>query len=964
MSDILQTSNTSSGVQLDTSFSNFVLDNGPGSVVVDLRGLGAARALNLINGHRVAPAGIGGAPSSADLSLIPSLAINRIDLLLDAASSVYGSDAVAGVVNIILRKDLEGLEIQGGIDQPFIDAGHSKSFGLIWGINNDQNNIVFSGEYQEYNAVQAEDIRYYRGCPTYYQEDQNGNILTEQSESFPGLTNLQCQYDLHNRIYIPVSRGYGSVYYTEGKTNIGIPNFSENYFRGKFLDTDGDGKIDVNIKDSYYNASAPGGFNGKADFFPHNKLYSFMSYGEHNFNKYDDLSAFFEAMYSNRLTESVAAPSILFPEVPANNPFNPCNMETNGGTGCLENLGLRASLPVSAIIRLLGDRNETKSRISLIRVLGGLKGNLNILNKVYSGFQNWTHNSNLTYSRSSGYSRTKGVSKERLNLSLYTTIQDPDLPGQYICGHDYDGDGRPDSGGVLGAFGDNHIPVCVPINLFAPDVFNKHKLSPKEEAWLFVPRTVTTVYEMVLFSSIFQGELFKLPWNNLSTNAAFGVEYRFENIDSQPDRVTREAELWGYFKDLGAEGSKDLYEAFFEIDTPLISDKPFIYNLHLNASARYTREQYYGSALTYSGKLKYQITDYLTLRGTYGTSFRAPSLREQFLKGISGFSGGRSDPCIVPNRALDNDGNYLPSRDTRTSIVLENCRKAGVDPTSLGVNGAPGIESFQKGSTDIKEETSKSKTVGIVFEQPWTDAFDLKLSATYYDIDLRNTIINPSVGYIFFQCYYRSETDYCSKVNRDPNTGFTKTIDRNFINIGYNKIKGIDYNLRFRKDFSIRGNSYTFTTDLRATNQFQNNIKTVSSLFKYAGDINFPRWRGRALFSVEKDNKLSLYWRIDIQGRSQNEPEEYKNSGTTCSEEKNITCRDITKLPDYFLHTFSVNWKPSSWSFTAGIRNVFDDRPPFVADSAAWNVSILNVPTGSGYNLLGRSLFLNVRKSF
>jgi iron complex outermembrane receptor protein len=109
--DILQDSTASSGQQIDLTFQGFVLNNGPGSSTVSLRGLGEARTLVLMNGRRLAPAGVEGAPFAANLNQIPASMVQQYDILLDGASSVYGSDAIAGVANVIMRKDFDGLEI-------------------------------------------------------------------------------------------------------------------------------------------------------------------------------------------------------------------------------------------------------------------------------------------------------------------------------------------------------------------------------------------------------------------------------------------------------------------------------------------------------------------------------------------------------------------------------------------------------------------------------------------------------------------------------------------------------------------------------------------------------------------------------------------------------------------------------------------------------------------------------------
>ena len=145
-SSILQNTSVSAGQQIDASFAGFVLDNGPGATTVDLRGLGAGRTLVLVNGRRLAPAGVEGAPSSPDLSLVPGGLVESYDLLLDGASSIYGSDAVAGVVNATLRRDFDGFEVDLFRSQPQQTGGEETQINLTWGASNDRGFIGFGAE--------------------------------------------------------------------------------------------------------------------------------------------------------------------------------------------------------------------------------------------------------------------------------------------------------------------------------------------------------------------------------------------------------------------------------------------------------------------------------------------------------------------------------------------------------------------------------------------------------------------------------------------------------------------------------------------------------------------------------------------------------------------------------------------------------------------------------------------------
>lgn len=138
--DILQDSTMATGQQIDSTFQGFVLDNGPGASTLSLRGLGTGRTLLLMNGRRIGPAGVEGAPTAADLNLLPGSLIERYDVLLDGASSVYGSDAVGGVTNVILRSDFDGFEAEiyakESVHQPgMID---DTTFNITYGYNSDR----------------------------------------------------------------------------------------------------------------------------------------------------------------------------------------------------------------------------------------------------------------------------------------------------------------------------------------------------------------------------------------------------------------------------------------------------------------------------------------------------------------------------------------------------------------------------------------------------------------------------------------------------------------------------------------------------------------------------------------------------------------------------------------------------------------------------------------------------------
>ncbi|MEM8685612.1 MAG: TonB-dependent receptor plug domain-containing protein, partial [Pseudomonadota bacterium] len=232
---ILQRSESAAGQQIDATFQGFVLDNGPGSQTLNLRGLGADRTLLLLNGRRLAPAGVEGAPVNPSLNLIPSTLVDRYDLLLDGASSVYGSDAVAGVGNLILRKDFDGLELQANGNINPGGAGEDYIVSAAWGFNTDRAFFGIGAEYAFRDEVTLGDRDFLSGCNTHYEIDQNGNILTTGLRDnaivrnrTPGVTvsESECKISgISGRTFIPFTR-VGSVYFPANGNIANIPGLN------------------------------------------------------------------------------------------------------------------------------------------------------------------------------------------------------------------------------------------------------------------------------------------------------------------------------------------------------------------------------------------------------------------------------------------------------------------------------------------------------------------------------------------------------------------------------------------------------------------------------------------------------------------------------------------------------------------------------------------------------------------
>ena len=1019
---VLQESTVATGLQIDTTFNGFVLDNGPGAQTIDLRGLGAARTLTLVNGRRIGASGVEGVPSVPDLNMIPNSLIDRYDVLLDGASSIYGSDAVAGVVNAILRKDFEGFEAEVSYVLPEVSGGDTQQYSALWGTTSDRGFVGFAAEYTREDNITLDDREIFGDCTTNVEETLDGRVLTGNralARSLPaGSTPTDCTTAFGvNRIFadpLPSEAFFwGSLYYTPGRSNIDeltgieIANFSElNLFGSDFY------------LEQFFAGGAPSPFSGtdpdvdaSSPFFQSNgqpqerqrdvraftETVSTYSYGEYEIGGPVNAAAYFEAGMTNRRTRLQGEGSDgLFAVLPSDNPFNPCNPAATGvqGADCglafdiavqalfggsrLSDFGFpnpqQGARPVEVQVRVnnQGEDDTTEVDVTQYRLVGGLRGDLPIGN-------NWTWDISASYDRSYGSARRVIFDDESLALSLATTIEDPNNPGEFICGLDVDGDGVPDPGQAFPLGASNAAPDCVPVNLLAPSLYQTgggEFATQAEYDYLRSIRTFDTLVEQTLVSAVFTGDLFELPAGTVA--GVVGFEYRQDSIDSQPDDVARTGSGFGFFSDRGATGRRDLYEAFYELEIPLVAGEPLVEELTLNTSGRFTEETEFGEAFTYSINGVYRPTNYLTFRAGYGTSYRAPNLREQFIEGQSGFLG-LTDPCVVPESAVGGGGVgvYDPTGDTRDQIVLDNCTAAGVDPTQLGIGGSAvrSVEVFTFKGSQLNEETSTSWNAGVVLEQPWFDFFDLQFAATYYDINVEDTLVELSPTFALDECYSQvpnQQSPLCSLIRRDA-LGFLFEIDTPFVNQDEEIVQGIDFNVVAGYDLTVFERELSLGLDARVNNTLER-VSVINAPgatpFEddFLGEPYAPEWNGTFRFFGDYED-FRVTWNTRWIGATEGSSPDAFGANDTCDgvgsgapAPFNTDCRDVYTIDDYFVHDLTVRYAADTWSLVVGVNNVLGDDPQLVDTDEVFTVNGTNVPFGQDF--VGRRVFASLEKRF
>jgi iron complex outermembrane recepter protein len=936
------------GTQLDGSVNSGtttaavegVPASGPGAATVALRGLGPERTLMLINGRRLSPSGVRGAPIAPDLNLIPSAMIDRIEVLTDGASSIYGADAVAGVVNIILRENFEGIEARGFGTVPSESGGEETLFSLIGGASNDRSNFTVAAEYFNRDHIFVRDRSNFNDCLRDIEVDPaTGQEYSHCADGRPD-----------NAVFIG-SRGF--VYDTPGTTDIGVPGFSTNAAAGALI-------------------GQPNALLGPASVTPYNLQQEELDtqlqgdiervnlYATGSYNLTPEHSVYLETSYSQRQNTDIFTSEQVFPVIPAQIP----QVDADGNVvGLVDNplspFDDENALPVYSL-EGLSQRRATD--IDNFRVVVGVEGDIGF------GFfrdNGWIYDAFVSLEESSGTSVQAGMFEPHIRESIDTLRMNAD--GELECGLPTDP-----------GFGFLTPRECVVIDWFADSLWttrggNKRFATQAEQDYLFGNVINTTNIEQQHVSALITGDLFEMPAGTVGL--VLGAEYRENAIDSANDIVRAQGLSASEAPDVEGDtvGESSIFDFYMETEIPLHE------RAALNLSGRYTDEENFGDEFTYSVKADVSPTDFLRLRATYGTTFRAPNLREQFLAGQAGVIPGGNDPCVVPAVAQANDV-YLPDQDPRSQTVLDNCVQDGVDPTALGLQANVAIPTETGGSEDIGAETSESWTAGVVFSQPFTDAFDLDLSVTYFNIDIEDTVEELDAITILNRCYNDDpnlQNALCSRVQRrgvNPENNTVALVDSSFVNLGLVTSQGFDINARYTDDFSI-GNAFVdMVLTLTGTKYtaLEEQIDAESPVDDRVGEAGFPEWawvfRGDFGFG-----NWNLAWRSRFIDDFALKPEDVLEStngtisacnvlGGPVNTGANGPCVRKHFGDSVWYHDLSMTYERDEWSATLGVRNLFDEEPPLI--DQGMGPARMNIVVQSTYDLFGQRAFLNLTRRF
>jgi iron complex outermembrane receptor protein len=905
---------------------------GVGSSSISLRGLAPERTLVLVNSRR---------------------------LLTEGVSAVYGADAVAGVVNVILRDQFDGVELRMSAEQPVDRGGETRQLSLMFGASGDRTSMLFGAEYYDRERVRTGDRDYTSCLRELYDVTPDGEYLSVCSNTFPE------NMILTNSFLHPVSNDpvFLAFYTPDGTTDIGIPHFATwevavpdpTVFDPRLANR---GIGNFRYPDFYNDQDE----RRAADLVSGLERISVVTTGTIDLDWWASEQAYFEGYYFNNQVFSKAGTEQIFPSIAGEIAQEDANgnliVDANGFPILVPNPLNPFGVTVDPIVTLDSIPQTRDVEREQFRFVAGFTGDI--------GDSSWSYDGFYSYDRGIGFQAQPILFENHLILATRTLWLD--AFGNVVCGV---------RNTTTAEEGFDSPEPCVPLDMFADNIYTggptgEGKLSQAEQDYLVGTRTNRTVVEQSILSAYATGNLFSI--GDRTVAAAIGAEYRLDEIDSQADitgvkgLIAAESPL----QEGETIGDRDLIEVFGEVNVPLLD------NLQVDGALRYTDEENFGSETTWRGRISWSPLDYLTLSASIGTSFRAPNLREQFLAGQGGGVAGSVDPCHDPN--IQQEIAFKGQDHPDVQFLLNNCVAQGVNvidsdgdgnlDTSDIFSGAT-IPTEASGSQNLKAETSDSRTATIQFRQPWTDRFDFDIAISYWDIVINDTVEEQDAGTIVTNCYANMEfavgtSPFCDKQRRfigsDGTAYSINFIDISFINIGEQTATGIDLNTRFVYTFDNWGLDLNWTTAMTRQLEQETEIFGPDDRDDNLGEIGTPEFKFMSALSLQRGD-----WEVLMQNRFIGDGQQDRvDTLSTCDlggfwiDEP--LCREVDFVDSVWYTDLSLTYFSDIWSMTLGVNNLFDEEPPLIDPRTGPNRN--NAVTSSGYDLVGRTIFATATLGF
>lgn len=653
LGDLLRTATVASGSNQLTSAMSVgnVTEGGAGNESISMRGLGANRTLVLLNGRRAGPAGTRGQVSAFDLNSLPISAIERVEILKDGASSLYGSDAVAGVINIITKKG-DDSSINLNINQPMESGGENYRLNGTFGRSFDKGSFRVVADYGLQKELARGDREHFECGERYFFDPETG----ERADPI----------DPRTGEYHCGDAPYGMWLWNAGAGNylaqINSYDYDGAHAAAGRETYDPQNPGDVGVPDGWYPVNYDKESTGWLDaahpykdietMIPETETWSLYVQGDYDIT--DTASLYGELLHSRRETTINTYRQFWTPFVPA-------------WEGWVDGWEGFVYLDPTTVT----DHSGSKTDIEYTRGVVGIEGSL--------GFWNW----DVSYQRSlnSGTYATKIILQDALNMA-----------DDAIYGAPCEGEVTPISG-----------RECYAVPFFDPE-YVRGNFDQATRDFLFGTDYGKTIYKQDTVDAYITGDLF--DWSAGTVATAVGMSYQTDEIVDTPGEATLAGNSWGLSSSGITRGRSTTKAVYGEIQVPLLRDLPFVESLTTTGSARWTDVNTYGNDTTYKLSLNWVIGEGFRARASRGTSFRSPALYELYLGDQSAFFDQRSDPCW--NWALAEE------QGTINPTVLENCQADGI-PGDYAEDFGSGTSYTGGGAGSLEAETSVSEGFGLVW---------------------------------------------------------------------------------------------------------------------------------------------------------------------------------------------------------------------------------------------------------
>jgi iron complex outermembrane receptor protein len=917
--DMLQTlPQAANSQQINSQLGGYVVTGGPGAQTLGLRGLDASRTLILLNGRRLGPAGVGGTVSAVDLGVLPQASLSQIEILRNGASSIYGSDAIAGVVNYITKTNQDGLTLTARTTLPEHGSGENYYVGGSYGKSLAKGYVTGSLSYMEQRELTKGD-RDYTACDAdyYFNPKDNGRA------DLIGPGGGPVCFNHYNGVVVPKAY-YGGVFQYDPKLQnypaypaaaLGLRSFLPDWVRA----------ARAGQKDTYkYLQSKPAIDSRASVVTPRTVLSGLFNVG---YDVTPTTSAYGEFLFNRRTTKWHSSAE-LFPQI---DPTNPNNTLAKGLQTACGFVGYQGAIPVCNVggVPTAGTDGQvypiivwpqwSSTKVDYAHAVLGLKGTVKGLGFL-DGFK-W--DGYYQYSGSRGSYAQKFVYKDRV---IATTGID-------------DSGARVSNGQTCNQALITMAPTtCVSVPWLDPRVL-QGQFTPEESNFLFGQETGHTRYDRHAFEFTLSGDVLKLPAGPLST--VVGVYAKRDSIKDTPGANAILRNYWGRTTAGVTQGTENLKEVYGEALVPVVKNLFLAKSVDLSLSGRLSDYDAFGTSKTYKVGVDWALSSQYRLRGSIGTSFRAPTLYERFLADSTGFFSGQ-DPCRL-------------WKDSSNATLQQRCKADGIPDDYAGYIATPTVSTG--GGKNLKPETSKTFSIGAV----WTPSIiDLKVAVDYFELSIDQQIDNFGAGNILSSCYTAVDANkiFCDLFKRDPVSKDILTIRDDYLNINKQKLRGIDLNTRYTRNFTAG----VLAIESQATWQLEYARSIKGEPFvDFVGRVNVPQFTAGVNTSF-KAGDSTYFWSVDVVGR-QSDSRGFETGEFAPGPFANYPegYRRKLHVEQVVYHTISYRRRVNDWTLWAGVNNLFDEVPPAVSSDERGRVGTSAI---GNYDFLGRRFFLQVERKF